>query len=214
VPVPAGGAIIGKGGAVVKQLNDETGGRTSVSPLDAVSQVTSERIVSISGNLGAIEAVFHRLVILSYRDPEQWVWTNRSSRYTYDRAPSRGMALAAATGGYGVPSMMPPMYGGMPAPGGPSMMPGGPGSYAPPASSGRSHGGAGAPVSASAYGRPSYAPPAPAPPPSYGLPAPSYYGAPFAPGTCCPQSAASCPLALSQVMRVIHVLCFAAGAGS
>jgi hypothetical protein len=65
----------------VKQLNDETGARTSVSPLDAVSQVTSERIVTISGSLASIEAVFHRLVGLSYREPDQWQWTNRSSRY-------------------------------------------------------------------------------------------------------------------------------------
>ncbi len=65
---------------MVKQLNDETGGRTSVSALDPVSQVTSERIVTVSGTLHAIEAVFNRLVALSYREPEQWQWTNRSSR--------------------------------------------------------------------------------------------------------------------------------------
>ena len=205
------GAIIGKAGAVVKQLNDDTGARTSVSPLDAVSSVTSERIVSISGNLAAIEAVFQRLVQLSYRDPEQWSWSNRSSRstvgcgvggwvggwvfvsctwwtcvttlsttlalrrYTYDRAPSRGMALAAATGTYG---MVPSMYGA-PVP---SMMPGGPMPYGAP-SGGGGRGGM-PPSAAPSYGRPSYAPPAPAPPPSYGMPpAPAYYGPSFAAGT-------------------------------
>ncbi len=64
----------------MKQLNELTGARTSVSPLDAVSQVTTERIVTISGNMASIEAVFQRLITLSYRDTEQWNWTNRSSR--------------------------------------------------------------------------------------------------------------------------------------
>lgn len=170
VPVPAGGAIIGKGGSVVKQLNELTGARTSVSPLDAVSQVTTERIVTISGNMASIEAVFQRLITLSYRDTEQWNWTNRSSRYTYDRAPARGMALAAATGSYPPPSMgghggPHGMYGGPPSS---SPMMGGMGGRGPPPS----------PSPYSPYGAPA-APPSSgygAPPPYYGAPAPAAYG--------------------------------------
>lgn len=56
------GTIIGRGGSVINQLNQVTGAKIRLSQNNEFFPTTNDRVISISGNLQAIEVALAELI--------------------------------------------------------------------------------------------------------------------------------------------------------
>lgn len=108
------GAIIGKGGEIIKEIQESTGGKLSLStePMGP----STEKTCSITGDTTQIYSAFTRVVTQLNENPPRA--GTPSIPYVPGAAPQHGAAAYPPTG-YGAPPGGAPAYGAPPSYGGP-----------------------------------------------------------------------------------------------
>ena len=73
IPGTAAGSVIGKGGATINELQTNTGARIQLSRNAEVFPGTSDRLVTLSGNLSQILGALHLMINKLVADGESLV---------------------------------------------------------------------------------------------------------------------------------------------
>lgn len=88
----AGGLVIGRGGATIKTLNEETGARIQLAAKDeAAGVVTGERVVTISGPLDVVLKGVSRIMEKLNEEPELARYQNLTTSYSRSTSAAHPM---------------------------------------------------------------------------------------------------------------------------
>lgn len=109
VPASAGGLILGRGGASLKSIGDESGAKIAMTSKEE-AMFTQERILTISGTTGSCAKCVSLIVTKLAEDPDAATYVNRGTTYTSqiplvgaagrdNRPPRRGAPVAAEAEG-------------------------------------------------------------------------------------------------------------------
>eukprot|EP00048_Salpingoeca_helianthica_P008766 m.125949 g.125949 ORF g.125949 m.125949 type:complete len:450 (+) comp14682_c1_seq2:85-1434(+) len=89
VPSSASGSLIGRGGEVIRRIQDQSGVRCQLTQKEQEIPGVSERLVTLTGTLAQLKHAIGMVIDALAESPEGFVYHNMSTSYssTHDRAP-------------------------------------------------------------------------------------------------------------------------------